>query len=213
MKSAINTEYGTVSQKYGTTSQEYGTITYTPEEIQRMSDFGETAGHLFSENAIQDMAERGFFRYPASQSYHGTHKGGLYDHSMAVYDCLKHFTRCLNLEWDRPESPLLVAIFHDWVKLKNYEQIGSGDNLRYIHSVDRLLPGHGEVSIILAQQFLQSHISTPQLTEEEIVCIRYHMGAFTDQKEWDYYTNAVRKYPNVLWTHTADMVASQIQGI
>ncbi len=211
MKNVINTEYGTVSQKRGTTSQEYGTITYTPEEIQRMGDFRVAAGHVFSENAIQDMAEQGFFRYPASQSYHGTHKGGLYDHSMAVYDCLKHFTSCLNLEWGRPESPLLIAIFHDWAKLKNYEQIG--DNLRYIHSADRLLPGHSEVSIILAQQFLQSHISTPRLTEEEIICIRYHMGAFTDREEWKYYTNAVRKYPNVLWTHTADMVASQIQGI
>lgn len=50
-------------------------------------------------------------------------------------------------------------------------------------------------------------------TPEEIVCIRYHMGAFADREEWNYYTNAVRIYPNVLWTHTADMVAYQIKGI
>ena len=51
------------------------------------------------------------------------------------------------------------------------------------------------------------------LTDEETMCIRYHMGAFTDQKEWEYYTRAVKKYPNVLYTHTADMIASQIKGI
>ena len=68
-------------------------------------------------------------------------------------------------------------------------------------------------SILLAQQFLQNHISAPRLTQEEIACIRYHMGAFTDKVEWNYYTNAIKTYPNVLWTHTADMVASQIYDI
>ena len=49
-----------------------------------------------------------------------------------------------------------------------------------------------------------------KLTEEEVACIRYHMGAFTDKELWNDYTAAVRKYPNVLWTHTADMIASHI---
>ena len=50
-----------------------------------------------------------------------------------------------------------------------------------------------------------------ELTEEEKMCIRYHMGAFTDQKEWEYYSRAVNLYHNVLYTHTADMIASQIE--
>ena len=52
-----------------------------------------------------------------------------------------------------------------------------------------------------------------KLTEEEVACIRWHMGAFDDQKFWNYYTAAVKKYPNVLWTHTADMIASQVLGV
>lgn len=48
------------------------------------------------------------------------------------------------------------------------------------------------------------------LTEEEIMCIRYHMGAFTDKEEWSDYTRAIHKYPNVLWTHQADMIATHI---
>ena len=51
-----------------------------------------------------------------------------------------------------------------------------------------------------------------ELTEEEKLCIRYHMGAFVDQKEWSYYSRDVNICPNVLFTHTADMIASQING-
>lgn len=51
------------------------------------------------------------------------------------------------------------------------------------------------------------------LTSWEIMCIRYHMGAFTDKSEWNDYTRAVRNYPNVLWTHQADMLASHVAGV
>lgn len=199
MKNMINTECGGDS--------------YIAAEQQRIEEFRKAAGHVFSENMIEEMRGRGFFLCPASLNHHGNHIGGLYDHSMQVFYGLKDLTKKLHLTWQRPESPLLVAIFHDWVKLQDYIPIGMGDDLQYIHNSHKLLIGHGGVSIIMAQQFLQDHISAPQLTDEEIACIRYHMGAFTDQKEWDYYTNAIKAYPNVLWTHTADMLASQIKGI
>ena len=47
------------------------------------------------------------------------------------------------------------------------------------------------------------------LTEEERLCIRYHMGAY-ETSDWDGYDQAIRKFPNVLWTHTADMLASKL---
>ena len=56
---------------------------------------------------------------------------------------------------------------------------------------------------------IASHL---QLTEEEVMCIRYHMGAFTEKEEWNDYTRAIHKYKNVLWTHHADMIASHIIG-
>ena len=43
--------------------------------------------------------------------------------------------------------------------------------------------------------------------------IRWHMGAFDDRENWKYYSAAVKKYPNVLYTHVADMTASQIIGV
>ena len=39
------------------------------------------------------------------------------------------------------------------------------------------------------------------------------MGAFDDQNLWKSYTLAVKLYPNVLYTHTADMHAAHIMGI
>ena len=76
----------------------------------------------------------------------------------------------------------------------------------YDYNPDTLLKGHGEKSVMLLSQFYR-------MTEEEICCIRYHMGAFTPKEEWNDYTRAVSQYPNVLWTHHADMLASHVAGV
>lgn len=52
-----------------------------------------------------------------------------------------------------------------------------------------------------------------KLTDEEMACIRWHMGAFDDKENWDKYGKSIEKYPNVLWTHTADMMAARIYKI
>lgn len=66
--------------------------------------------------------------------------------------------------------------------------------------------GHGEKSVLMATLHME-------LTEEEMLCIRWHMGAFDDKANWNGYTEAVEKCPNVLYTHTADMIASQVMGV
>lgn len=48
------------------------------------------------------------------------------------------------------------------------------------------------------------------LGSDEQACIRWHMGAYEGPEAWDGFDKAIREYPNVLWTHTADMVASKI---
>jgi len=37
--------------------------------------------------------------------------------------------------------------------------------------------------------------------------------AVSKDDEWDYFDKAIRKYPTVLWTHTADMIASKVKDI
>ena len=77
-----------------------------------------------------------------------------------------------------------------------------GEEAHFEHSNDYILKGHGDKSIMLLSQFMT-------LTEEEILCIRYHMGAY-NRDDWEGFDKAIRKYPNVLFTHTADMYASKV---
>lgn len=158
------------------------------------------------------LIANGFFSAPASAEHHGAYEGGLFDHSYTVTEALVNLTEKLKLNWNNPRSPYIVGMFHDLCKIDNYNKIYDGtyeynnDNLlsgHYEYNKDSLIPGHGEKSIT----YLQQHI---KLTQEEILCIRWHMGAFDDKENWKYYSKSVNKYPNVLYTHTADMIASQV---
>lgn len=154
---------------------------------------------LVSVDFLDWLIKSGFFTAPASTKYHGDYEGGLFDHSFAVTDELVHFTDKLELQWKRPQSPFIVGMFHDLCKIDQYEYI---ECLGYQHK-DCLLSGHGIKSIALLSQFMT-------LTEEEILCIRYHMGAY-ETEDWKGFDAAIRKYPTVLFTHTADMLASKLK--
>lgn len=156
---------------------------------------------------IEKLDEIGFFNMPASIGHHGNYEGGLFDHSLEVTKALVEMTEKLGLKWERDDSPYIVGMFHDLCKIDNYKKVFdlSGEIWRY--NKDCFLDGHGEKSVIFLQQMMP-------LTAEEISCIRWHMGAFeTDSKKWEYYGRAIEQYPNVLYTHTADMIASRIKGV
>lgn len=147
----------------------------------------------------------GFFDAPASTRFHGNYAGGLYDHSMIVCEKLLDMRNDLNLTWENPRSPFIVGMLHDLCKVDSYRFDDESGTFKH---ADTLLTGHGEKSVMLLNK-----LSFMEFTDEEIACIRYHMGAFTDSKEWSSYTGAIHAYPNVLWTHTADMVAAHIVGV
>lgn len=147
-----------------------------------------------------------YLKAPASTKYHGNYEGGLFDHSYTVYTALEELTEKMNLKWGRPESPLIIGLFHDMCKVDQYEPNPEHSPHPYSYRKDILLPGHGEKSIIYTQSFLD-------LTAEEMYCIRWHMGAFDKEENWQYYGRAIEQYPNVLYTHTADMIASRIKGV
>ena len=149
------------------------------------------------------LIKNGFFTAPASAGHHGAVDGGLFDHSYNVTNALINLTNKLNLEWQNPRSPFIVGMFHDLCKIDDYKKI-SDDKFEY--NQNKPFDGHGDKSVMYLAQHLQ-------LTEEEMYCIRWHMGAFDDKENWKYYSAAVKKYPNVLYTHTADMIASQVWNI
>lgn len=151
------------------------------------------------------LEQLGFFTAPASTKYHGAYEGGLFDHSFITAKTLVELTEILELKWERPESPYIVGMFHDLCKCDSY--VWDIETDKYKYNPDIIIPGHAEKSIIMLQRYVD-------LTDEEIACIRWHMGAYeTDPKMWDYYGRAIEKYPNVLYTHTADMIASKIVGV
>jgi hypothetical protein len=150
------------------------------------------------------LEEMGYFTAPASASHHGNYEGGLFDHSWAVMEALVNLTEKLGLKWDRGASPYLVGLLHDVCKSNAYVY-NKIDEL-WTYNKDVIMTGHGELSVILAQQLIE-------LTPEEILCIRWHMGAYDDKENWNILGRAIEYYPNVLYTHTADMIASRIKGV
>lgn len=182
---------------------------------------GKLGNDIFVSELADKLENINFFITPASINHHGNHDGGLYEHCSEVTFQLLYLTKRLDLTWNRPESPYIVGMLHDLCKCDDYVklpvEIKWGDSItcsynsptekHWEYNKNGLLPGHGEKSVIMAQNIYG------YLTEEEIMCIRWHMGAFDDKSNWQYYSGAVAKYPNVLFTHTADMIASQISTI
>lgn len=173
---------------------------------EREMKFREIMNEVLPENDTyilsKELAQIGFFTAPASTKYHGAYPGGLFDHSLAVTLNLVKLTKRLGLSWERMCSPYIVGMLHDLCKCDCYIQNEDGT-----FSFNKNLPliGHGDKSVIIAQKFFD-------LTEEEILCIRWHMGAYDDKEVWGNLGAAIEQYPNVLYTHTADMIASRIEG-
>jgi hypothetical protein len=164
------------------------------------------------------LIDHGFFDAPASINHHGNRPGDLAEHSIAVAESLMEMTAKLGLTWQNPRSPAVVGLLHDLCKLDDYELIVDHPGVEVFggkivdqlthwdYRKEKIMEGHGDKSVMMASTILK-------LTEEEMFCIRFHMGAFTDQKEWNYYGRACTKYPNVLFTQTADMIAARVKQI
>lgn len=122
-----------------------------------------------------------FFIAPASSKFHGSHAGGLAEHSLNVYRCLKTLVERyphLNIN---DETIAICGLFHDLCKANFYktgtrnvkdEKTGQWHK-KEIYEIDEKFPiGHGEKSCIILQWFLK------KLTTDELLAIRYHMGGF-----------------------------------
>lgn len=191
----------------------------------RITDFGKLWSDFASEESLSLILKNDFMGYlnesfftaPASTKYHGAYEGGLYDHSRQVYIRLKNLTENNGLKWERPESPFIIGMFHDLCKCDQYKKIGGTvltlngievsdpTGYHYEYNTDTVLKGHGSKSVMILSQFIT-------LTEEEMLCIRYHMGPY-EKEEWQEFDAAIRRYQNVYWTHAADMLASKVDDV
>lgn len=176
-----------------------------PKKDENAEIFKSLMSGIMSDEGIQNLLDKGFTTAPASTKYHGAHTGGLFEHSLLVMELLEDLTKRLGLRWERPESPKIIGLLHDLCKIDQYTTDSSSGFSTYVWNDQPTVKGHGIKSMIYIQQYAKL-----DLTDEEIACIIYHMGAFVPEKEWKDYTQAIHKYPNVLWSHTADMWASQV---
>ncbi len=156
-----------------------------------------------------------FFVAPASTKYHGNYEGGLLEHSMKVYEILKHKVQNSIIDIDvKDDTIIIIALLHDICKANYYKtdyrnaknERGEWEKVPY-YTVDDTIPyGHGEKSVMMLTEYLK-------LTSEEKYCIRWHMG-FTEPKElYGTISIAYKKYPLALLLHEADLEASYFYNV
>ena len=164
---------------------------------------------------IEFIQKTDFFKAPASTRFHGDYEGGLVEHSLKVYEILKHKVET-NIEPIKvsDESLIIIALLHDLCKANFYKvdyrnaknALGVWEKVPY-YTIDDTIPyGHGEKSVMMIIEYMK-------LTPEEKYCIRWHMG-FTEPKEQ--YTTiglAYKKYPLALLVHEADLEATYFYDI
>lgn len=154
-----------------------------------------------------------FFVAPASTRYHGAYAGGLCEHSINVYECLKDYLKRPRVQelyhlHCSEESLAVISLLHDVCKINCYKP--SFRNVKDENGVWKKVPtfefddplpyGHGEKSVYIIGGFLR-------LSREEAFAIRFHMG-FSGSEEVRLVGNAFERFPLAFALATADMEAT-----
>jgi hypothetical protein len=200
---------------------------------------------------INWLNESDFFMAPASKKNHLNYPGGLAEHSLNVYECLKKKNEQFDSKYSE-ETITIVSLSHDFCKIDfykiNIEQITpaqtpylrdiskadweiyqemiekkilsknlASDLIRFYKGETKIKPdlnrvdykieddfplGHGEKSLYLVSKFIE-------LTEEEALAIRWHMGNY-DVGYANILGYAIKKSPLVTLMITTDFEVSNI---
>lgn len=146
------------------------------------------------------LEEIGFYESPASAKHHLAVPGGLVIHSLNVAnvaldlcDKMPQFAKC------KKNDVLTAALLHDVCKAGDYVKNPDGS---YRHEDTELL-GHGEESVSIIKDWIW-------LTEKETWAIRWHMGAYTGERDWNTLSKVYDRCPEALVVHLADMIATHV---
>lgn len=159
---------------------------------------------------IEDLSKTDYFYGPSSTKWHAAYPGGGFDHAFNVTKTLVCMTRQMSLPWKRSVSPYIVGLLHDVTKIGAYIMKQERNPLtNEIETWYEYNPEHNKLSEIHGEDSLLKVKEMIPLTEEEEACIRWHMGAYEGKESWPDFDAAIKEFPNVLFTHTADMYASK----
>lgn len=158
-----------------------------------------------------------FFTAPSSTRYHGAFEGGLVQHSLNVYHCLRNYLErsrvkeLYGMEYS-DETIAIVSLLHDLCKVNFYtvdyrnakNADGVWEKVPYYTINDTMPYGHGEKSVYIISGYLYGE---GRLSREEAFAIRYHMG-FSGNEDKNSIGKALEMYPLAFALSVADMEAS-----
>ena len=169
-----------------------------------------------AEELLRYLLDSDFFEAPASARYHSATAGGLCQHSLNVYDCLRAYMARprvqqvygLNGEDYTEESIAIVALLHDLCKIGCYkpgfrnvkDERGVWQKVATFNFEDNFPFGHGEKSVWMIMKYMK-------LTDHEAFAIRYHMG-FSGEEDPRTVGQALAKFPLAFALNVADSEAT-----
>ena len=154
-----------------------------------------------------------FFTAPASTRYHGAYEGGLAQHSVNVYECLRAYMDrervkdLYHMNYSE-ETITLVSLLHDVCKIGCYktstrnvkDENGVWQKVPFYQFDDPMPYGHGEKSVYILSGFMR-------LSREEAFAIRYHMG-FSGNEDKGSVGKVFEQFPLAFALSVADMEAT-----
>ena len=166
-----------------------------------------------ADKLLEYLISSDFFVAPASAKFHSSYEGGLCDHSLNVYDCLKSYLSAdrtkeiIETEYT-DESIAIVSLLHDLCKIGIYkkgfrnvkDEKGAWQRVDTFEYDDQLPYGHGEKSVYIISGFMR-------LTREEAFAIRYHMG-YSSTEDPRNVSKAFEMFPLAFALSTADSEAT-----
>ena len=178
------------------------------------------------ETLIKWLDDSDFFTAPASTRYHSCHKGGLLEHSLNVYRCLKE--KANQPIWKEVfaeiggDSVIIAALLHDICKANFYEieyrnkKIYSENGSKKdeagrfdwqsvpCYTINDQNPlGHGAKSAIILQNFIK-------LKSCELYMILYHMGFSEPKETYNSLGSAIKLHPEIIAINEADLEATYL---
>lgn len=158
------------------------------------------------------LLESDFFTAPASTRFHGSHEGGLCEHSLNVWKQMVRLLKAYPEIKTTGETVAVIALLHDVCKVGLYKvdyrnaknDAGQWEKVPYYVYDEQFSYGnHGGKSVYL----IGKHI---KLTDQEAVAVQCHMG----NEDGKYSTSdAYRQFPLAWLLHVADEASTYLDDI
>lgn len=183
-------------------------------EIEKFKRYYAAIEREGADKLLAWLEDNGFFEAPASTKFHGNYAGGLVEHSNHVFERLLDLKSMKSVVAGKDlETVAIVGLLHDICKIDAYKietknqknKDGKWEEVQQYTYTNAFPLGHGEKSIALIMRHMQ-------LTDEEMLALRWHMGGFDHAVKGGSYdmNNAFNQCKLAAMIHIADMIATHI---